>query len=109
MGSIPDPERSHMPAELLSSAATTVEPVLESPGVTTTEACTPQSPCSRTRKATTVSSPHTAMKRSPTHHSQREPVCSREDPALPKMKLQINAEVRRYEGEVFKDFLFIWK
>ena len=61
-GSIPGPERSHMPQ---SPCITTTEPVLQSQGTTTTEAHELQSLCLATRAATATRSPHTARKRSP--------------------------------------------
>ena len=48
-------------SEQLSSCLTTSEPVLGSPGTATTEARSPQSLCSTTRKATARGSPCTAM------------------------------------------------
>ena len=54
-GSIPGPQRSHMPQ---SPCITTIEPVLQSQGTTTTEAHELQSLCLATRAATATRSPH---------------------------------------------------
>ena len=56
--------------EQLSPCTTTTEPALYSVGTTTTEAHTPQSPCSATREATAMGSPCTATTESP---QQRRP------------------------------------
>ena len=77
MGLIPDPGGSHM---LQSNLATTIEPVLWSPGTVTSEVRVPYSPCSM-REATTMRSPLTARPHSP---QLEKSLGSNEDPAQGK-------------------------
>ena len=74
---IPDPGGSHM---LQSNLATTIEPVLRSPGTVTSKVRVPHSPCS-TREAITMRSPLTARPHSP---QLEKSLGSNEDPAQPK-------------------------
>ena len=66
--------------EQLSLSTTAIEAVLQSPGVTTTEALAPSSLCYTAREATAMRSPGTA--------TRRAPAC-KEDPAQPKISTKI--------------------
>ena len=91
--SIPGLGRSHMPRsnearapQLLSLGSRAREPLLLSPCATTTEARVPRARAPQ-REATAMRSPCTATKSSPptTHHNQRKPASSNEDPVQPKI------------------------
>ena len=61
VSSIPGPGRFPHALEQLSLFATTIEPVLQSPGAKTTDPLCPRA-CAPTREATAVSSLHTATR-----------------------------------------------
>ena len=73
-GSIPDPGRSHVPwsNEAQASQLQSNEPVLYSPGASTTKANVPRSLCSATREATVLRSPHTDAREEPPLATTRE-------------------------------------
>ena len=77
VGSVPYLEKSHM---LLGNLA--CAPQLLSPCTATSEGCAPWSPCPATREATTL---QFESRVAPTCHNERNPACSSEDPAQPKM------------------------
>ena len=54
----------------LSPCSATTEPVLRSPGATTTEALRPQRPSSTAREATIMRTPHTATREVPTQQQR---------------------------------------
>ena len=57
---------------------------LRSPDASATEVCTPQSPCSAPREATTTRSPHTTIRDWPCSRQLERSVPSSEDSAQPK-------------------------
>ena len=71
-------------ARQLSPCATTLGPVLYSLGATTTEAHIPHSPCSATKEATAMRSPHTATRVAPLA-TTRGKSGSNEDSEQPKI------------------------
>ena len=72
--------------EQVSPFTTTTEPVLQSPGAATTEACRALSPCSTTREATALRSLCTATReQAPLTQLEKSP-CTIKDPAQPKIR-----------------------
>ena len=62
VGVIPELGRFPLATEQLSPYTTTIEPALQSLGAMTAEAHMLQIPCSATREATAVTSPHTTAR-----------------------------------------------
>ena len=80
-------QRTQVPALVQEDLTKPCTPQLLSSCGATSEPCAPWSPCSATREATAVRSPHTTVESATPHCNHRKPACSSGHPVQPKIKI----------------------
>ena len=80
-------QRTQVPALVQEDLTKPCTPQLLSSCGATSEPCAPWSPCSATREATAVRSPHTTVESATPHCNHRKPACSSGHPVQQKIKI----------------------